>query len=159
MKATILLFCTLFTLYSHAQTTAEIGVTKDLHFQINQYRESIGLKRLNALKELNWIARQHSQDMADGKIGFSHKGFDGRVQQVKRAYGLSSYRVAENLYMTTAREEIGAEALQGWIDSPGHKENLHGKFLYTGIGVVRGADGGWYITQLYVMMKKPERKG
>ncbi len=157
MKATILLLIAFTLTHVHGQTTQEIAITKDLHFRVNTYRQSLGLNRLNALKALNLIARQHSQDMADGKVSFSHTGFNKRVQRIVKGYRLTSYKAAENLFMTGYQTSISADALKGWINSPGHKVNLEGNFNYTGIGVVQADDGTWYITQIYVRMKSRKR--
>ncbi len=128
-------------------TAAEVA--KDVFVQTNRYRKSIGLNALKVQRELNSIAQKHSQAMASGQIPFSHQGFDQRVEEVK-AYAKKDWRVAENLYATFNTRNIGGQALKGWVESPGHKENLHGRFIFTGIGVARSKTGEYFITQLYV---------
>lgn len=128
-------------------TAAEVA--KEVYVQTNRYRKSVGRNALRAQKELNAIAKQHSQAMASGQRPFSHQGFDQRVEEIK-AYAKKDWRVAENLYATYNTNNIGAHVLKDWIASPGHKENLDGRFIFTGIGVARSKSGEYFITQLYV---------
>ncbi|MEM6343433.1 MAG: CAP domain-containing protein [Bacteroidota bacterium] len=128
-------------------TAAEVA--KDVFVQTNRYRKSVGLNALKVQPELNSIAQKHSQAMASGRRPFSHQGFDQRVEEVK-AYAKKDWRVAENLYATFNTRKIGSQALKDWVASPGHKENLQGRFIFTGIGVARSKAGEYFITQLYV---------
>lgn len=38
-------------------------------------------------------------------------------------------------------------AVDGWIDSPGHRKNLLSHMEWCAIGVYRNAKGAWYLTQ------------
>ncbi|MEL7533783.1 MAG: CAP domain-containing protein [Bacteroidota bacterium] len=128
-------------------TAAEVA--KEVFVQTNRYRKSVGLNALKVQRELNSIAQKHSQAMASGQMPFSHQGFDQRVEEVK-AYAKKDWRVAENLYATYNTRNIGSQTIKDWVASPGHKENLHGRFIFTGIGVARSKSGEYFITQLYV---------
>lgn len=124
-------------------------VAQGVHKLVNQYRSKIGMYPLRITIELNEIALKHSQAMASGEVPFSHDGFEERVEAVKK-YAKTPYRVAENLYATTSKSYVSNEALKGWLESPGHKKNIHGNWIFTGIGVARSAQGEYFITQLFV---------
>ncbi|MBA2369951.1 MAG: CAP domain-containing protein [Candidatus Protochlamydia sp.] len=44
-------------------------------------------------------------------------------------------------------------AIDGWMKSQGHKENILGDFEESGIGVAISKDGKFYITQLFAKRK------
>jgi len=135
--------------YSHISPPTAAEVAKEVYVQTNRYRKSVSLNALKVQKELNAIAQKHSQAMASGRLPFSHQGFDQRVEEVK-AYAKKDWRVAENLYATYNTRNIGQNTVKDWVASPGHKENLDGRFIFTGIGVARSKSGEYFITQLYV---------
>jgi uncharacterized protein YkwD len=43
-----------------------------------------------------------------------------------------------------------AVAVQGWLESPGHRENIEGPYELTGVGVASNAKGEVYFTQIFV---------
>lgn len=141
--------CLILALIAVFAPATQTQIAKEVYVQVNRYRQANGLNSLQAKKELNEIALRHSQAMAAGKLPFSHQGFDQRVEEVK-AYAKKDWRVAENLYATYHSRNVGRLALKDWIESPGHKENLLGRFIFTGIGVARSPSGEIFITQLYV---------
>jgi len=91
------------------------------------------------------IATGHAQQMARGEMPFSHKGFDERV----RRYPFPHMSAAENLAMNGGVADAAGMAVQGWINSPGHRKNLLGAFDLCGIGVARSAGGQFFFTQLF----------
>jgi len=131
----------------------EERVSREVFRLVNQYRASRGLRALQPKRELNAIAMQHSRDMASGRLPFSHQGFNERVAAVRR-YAKIPYKVAENLYANTSGHNIALLALKGWLASPGHRKNIEGNFLFTGIAVARSASGEFFITQLFVGKKE-----
>jgi len=62
----------------------------------NQFRKSNGLQPLVWSQELCDIGMQHSKDMAEGRVPFSHQGFDRRNAQVKFAKMSMAENVAYN---------------------------------------------------------------
>ncbi len=130
--------------------TNMISIAKKVHEVVNNYRKQNGMSALKMQKELNDIAFAHSKKMATGAIPFSHTDFHDRVKMVDQ-YANIPYRTAENLYMhKISPSKIPNEALQGWYNSPGHKKNMDGQFIHTGIGVCRSRTGEIYVTQLFV---------
>lgn len=138
----------------HVQLLAQTGVeneaiANEIIERINQYRNSQGLRALKARPELNRIAWEHSRNMADGRVSFSHDGFEQRYNKLKGLFK-PPYMAAENIYMSSTGTNFGAMAVKGWLNSPGHYKNIRDKHYYTGVGVARNAKGEWYATQFFV---------
>jgi hypothetical protein len=53
------------------------------------------------------------------------------------------------LIMMIAINLINSTHVDGWIDSPGHRKNLLGRFTHCGIGVFCNDAGAYYSTQLF----------
>ncbi|MEO1215622.1 MAG: CAP domain-containing protein [Bacteroidota bacterium] len=126
-----------------------IEIKKEVLKHSNIYRNAQKRRTLSVKSELNKIAQKHSDDMAAGRVDFSHAGFQKRFNAVKK-YASFPVSVAENLYATTDPRGVGEEAVKAWILSPGHKKNLRGKFIYSGIGVSKSSSGEYFVVQLYV---------
>lgn len=67
------------------------------------------------------------------------------------AAGAEARVAGENLArLTAAPEHLARRVVRAWLRSPGHRSNLlDPAFRRTGIGIMLGADGIWYITQYY----------
>lgn len=130
--------------------TNMLSIAKEVNKVVNEYRVSNGMEALKMQKELNDIAFDHSRRMAKGEIAFSHLDFHDRVNKIDK-YANIPYHTAENLYAhAIAPSKLPAAALKGWYNSKGHKKNMDGAFLHTGIGVCRSASGEYFITQVFV---------
>ena len=69
--------------------------------------------------------------------------------------GTSSARSTENVALNDySRTRTVAVAVQGWLHSPHHLENIAGEYDHTGVGVARAADGTFYYTQLFVSRRR-----
>lgn len=119
---------------------------KSVFEQINEYRASRRLPKLNLDAKISKQARIHSQNMARGKVPFSHKGFEKRVNIIPIRY----QSAAENVAFNQGYDNPAAEAVRGWIKSPGHLVNLKGNYNLTGIGVAANQDGEVYLTQIFI---------
>jgi uncharacterized protein YkwD len=122
------------------------GLTEDVLKYTNQFRKSKGLPALEMRKELNAVARTHSEDMARGRRSFGHGGYNQRESQVKKIikpYGAMAENVAYG-----ARN--GKEVFEIWKNSSGHKKNMLGNYKYIGIGTARNKRGVIYYTQIFV---------
>lgn len=119
---------------------------KEMLKYTNEFRAQQNLPPLKWSQPLAEIGKKHSKNMGDGKAPFSHDGFNARV----RAYPLPSRAAAENLAMSGGLQNVARVAVDGWIDSPGHRRNLlHPSCNYCGIGVYRNSSGQYYSTQLF----------
>lgn len=86
-----------------------------------------GAQRFPAVPPLRWnsdlgqAALRHSRDMANHRT-FSHKGSDGSDVGLRaRGSGYGWRGIGENI---SFGQRSAAEAVAGWIDSPGHCANL-----------------------------------
>lgn len=116
--------------------------------QINEYRASRKLPPLSLETSISIQARAHSQAMASGRTPFSHNGFQQRVQAIARTIPYSS--AAENVAYNQGYSDPARQAVQGWLKSTGHRQNIEGAFDLTGIGIAQNAKGEYYFTQIFI---------
>lgn len=116
--------------------------------QINQYRASRKLSPLTLDARMSEQARAHSQAMASGRTPFGHNGFQQRVQTLARVIPYS--RAAENVAYNQGYSDPVRQAVQGWLQSTGHRQNIEGSFDLTGIGIAQNAKGEYYFTQIFI---------
>ena len=132
-----------------------------VHDGINAERVNNGRTPLKWEERLAAVARAHSDDMTS-RIYFSHDTPEGlgpsdRIDRSGYSCWKSShYGVAENIAIETTLGNIdrtAAEAVQGWMNSPGHRTNLLGRqYDRTGIGASFGTWRGYkavYLTQVF----------
>lgn len=119
----------------------------------NDIRQKHGLQRLKGDTSLRDIAREHSDDMIDRDF-FAHKNPDGRDagdrialghRRLIGGVGENIWQFASTLEMRGRREPdfirlsptaIATRAMDGWMNSPGHRENiLRETFTHLGVGV------------------------
>lgn len=125
-----------------------IALEQEAHQQVNQYRASRNLAPLKLDSRLSNEARLYSQQMAQGKAPFSHQGIEKRFKQVEK---IRPYRkAAENLAVNKGYLDPVTTAVQGWINSPGHRKSMEGEFNVTGIGVAKNPKGEYYFTQFFI---------
>ena len=113
----------------------------------NQFRAK------NKLAPLKWddsiwkISLTHSKNMGDGKVPFGHKGFNGRIKQFPFHFSLA----CENVFMCQGYSEysIAENAVNGWINSPGHRKNLLSNTNFCAIATYRTSSGAYYLTQMF----------
>jgi len=118
--------------------------------RINAIRRERGLQPLATNDELGQIARDYSCLMAREDF-FSHTGpAGGTVADRVREAGIAYRLVGENLARNTNAADPVAVAVQGWMDSPGHRENiLREGFAETGVGACREGSR-YYFTQIFL---------
>ncbi|NDJ21596.1 CAP domain-containing protein [Nostoc sp. B(2019)] len=133
------------------KTTA---LEKSVFDEINRYRTAKGLPKLTLNANITKQARIHSQNMANGKVPFSHQGFERRVKAIPLIYNSA----AENVAFNQGYSDPAAEAVTGWVKSPGHLKNLKGNYNITGIGVAANQQGEVYLTQIFVYTSDRTRR-
>jgi len=113
----------------------------------NAARSQAGAPVLVLDRDLTAVAQSHADDMVRrGYVGHTTPEGAALVDRV-RWIGLSDTMVAENL----AIDASAARAVDGWMDSQGHRANMvRAGFTRIGIGVKRSADGSAiYFVQLF----------
>lgn len=118
--------------------------------QINVIRQQQGLTPLRNNEKLAEVARRYSRRMAEQKF-FAHTSPQGdtMVDRV-RAARIFYFLLGENLFTSTNIPQPVPAAIDGWMNSPGHRENiLRPEFRETGIGVWRQGNT-YYVTQLFL---------
>jgi uncharacterized protein YkwD len=130
-----------------APVTGIAALEQSVHQKINAYRASRSLPALAMNATISQVARIHSQNMATGSVPFGHQGFDARVQTVSRTFTFTS--VGENVSYNQGYSDPVAVAVNGWLNSPGHLNNIVGSFNLTGIGVARNSKGEYFFTQIF----------
>ena len=147
---------------------------KSIHDLINRERQKHGLSLLAWNDTLSFIAKKHSQDMANRNY-FSHntpEGHDFSYRYGEAGYscavhgqGNIYYTGAENIFQNNlydsvvfvngvaqydwnSEKKIAETTVEGWMRSKGHRTNILTPYWRTeGIGVAIAPDGKVYITQ------------
>ena len=148
---------------------------KQIHDLINVERVRNGLPSLSLDDRLSTIARVHSRDMAVNHF-FSHDNLNGQDPTDRaNSAGYTCYKnygsyytngIAENIaqnnlyssvtyvdaipssYDWNTPEQIAASVVNGWMNSPGHRQNiLTSAYDREGMGVAIASDDKVYITQ------------
>ena len=133
-----------------AQTPQTAQIEAQIRSSINQVRQKNGLQPLQNNEKLAQVARNYSRQMIE-KNFFSHTGIDGStLSQRVRAGNISYWIVGENLFRSKNIPQPVSAAVDGWLKSPGHRENiLRPVFRETGVGVWRKGNT-YVITQLFL---------
>lgn len=112
---------------------------------INQYRMRHLLFPLKLDPTLNHIAMGHSQNMAHHQIPVGHDGFQKRFSAIRQQIS-GVNQAAENV--ASGYRNIDA-VIDGWIHSPGHRQNILGSYNLTGIAIAYDKQHKPYYTQVF----------
>ena len=119
---------------------------------INRVRAERNLVPLEWSGELAEAARAHSDNMSRFDF-FSHAGRDGSmVDDRVTAQGIERWQaLGENIAYNRGFADPAAAAVEKWLRSPSHRDNLLGAaWQHTGIGVALKPDGTVYLTQVFL---------
>ncbi|MFW6113481.1 MAG: CAP domain-containing protein [Actinomycetota bacterium] len=151
------------------------NLAKMIHDLINEERTTKGLDALRWDEALSHIAAAHSRDMAERGY-FDHvspegKDFSDRYREHgytrNTQIGRQVYVGGENLFQNNViesyaynqntqeimeyefkgLEELARSTVEGWMESPGHRENILTPFSREGIGIYVTDEGEVYITE------------
>ena len=139
---------------TNVKQTSQISIAdleKSVHQQVNQYRQKLNLPPLTLDPVISEQSRIHSQNMADGKVPFSHDGFESRVKAI--AMEIPYSKAAENVAYNQGYSDPVSVAVEGWIKSPGHRQNMEGDFNLTGVGIAVNSKGEYYFTQIFILKR------
>ncbi len=122
---------------------------------VTQERTSRGLNALEWDQRLAEAARRHARRMA-GRGFFSHIDPDrGDLFERLKDAKIPWRKAAENLFDEKGYEDPAQRAIQGWMNSPGHRRNVLDKQLIrAGTGAARAPDGTVYVVQIYIRPKE-----
>ncbi len=139
---------------SGSEPTAAVLTIEQQAFQIlNAKRAEIGLSTLKWNAEIAEIARMHSENMAGSKF-FSHTDLDGRtVDERAERVGLVEWKaIGENIAYLKGHKNPAAMAVENWMKSTGHRQNvLNETYNQSAVGVAVAADGSYYFTQVFML--------
>lgn len=114
---------------------------------INIIRTNTDLPELLPLESIGYLARFHSEEMASGAVELGHNGFYERILSLNKS--IEIYTAAENIGANSDNYPLES-ALEGWMDSKDHKENILGDYNYSGVGIAYDEDDAVYLTQIFV---------
>jgi len=119
---------------------------------VNQKRAENGLAPLSWNNDLEAIARGHSQKMADFTF-FSHRGLDNKMVSDRADDAkLGRWRaIGENIAFNRGYHDPIAKAVDLWLNSPSHRQNMmNSEWKDSAIGVAVAEDGSYYFTQVFL---------
>lgn len=127
---------------------------------VNDERVAAGEDALIWDEMLTEVARAHSEDMVAHDY-FSHTEPDGDTLTDRLADAHVSYVLAgENIAWNWNYPDPAQTAVDGWMDSLGHRENiLREQFTHAGMGVAKAADDSYYFTQVFADYAKGGNEG
>jgi uncharacterized protein YkwD len=122
----------------------------DVVRRVNAVRAEHMRPPLRVDPDLTRIAREYSCALLK-RGALSHTGADGTtVADRIRASGKTFIAVGENLASSAGARDPVAAAMNGWMASAGHRENiLRPDFTDTGVGVCREGTT-YYFTQIFL---------
>lgn len=128
------------------------AVEKQVFDAINSIRQANGLYLLTNQAGLGGVARAHSDDML-ARDYLSHVNPEGKDPGDRiAAAGITVTAWGENIAMSDGLADPVDAIVQGWMDSPGHRENiLRAGWTHTGVGVAQSGDT-FYFTQVFATM-------
>ncbi|HKP70066.1 MAG TPA: CAP domain-containing protein [Pyrinomonadaceae bacterium] len=128
---------------------------REIFKRLNATRRSNGLEDLEWDEQVAAVARLHSQNMAEKKF-FSHRGTDGSmVDDRADRVGLGKWlMIGENIAYMRGFDDPAGLAIEKWMESTAHRNNLLGKNWHeSAVGVSMTEDGTYYITQVFLNRK------
>lgn len=137
---------------SSAPAVAATSLERRAFDLVNGERVRNGLRPLVWDGSLCHVSRLHSEKMARQDF-FSHVAPDGADPVGRLRSGGIVYRsMGENLAFNQGASDPVTLAVNQWMNSPKHRANImRENFTHSAIGIGRAADGGVYLTQVFIM--------
>ena len=112
---------------------------------INEHRVSLGLNPLQLINHVSYKSEEHNAYMIARKV-VNHDLFPQRSENIIEVLG--AVKVNENVAYNFVSS---SSALNAWLNSPGHKENIEGNFTHFGISIRIDAETGKkYYTNIFI---------
>ncbi len=111
---------------------------------INEYRVSVGLNPLQQINHISYKSEEHDNYMITNNV-VNHNDFVARSENIISVLGAK--RVGENVAYNYNTPQ---SAVNAWLNSPSHKENIVGNYTHFGIAIKTNADGKKYYTNIFV---------
>ena len=130
---------------------ALVGQESAIRDRVNIVRRQHELVMLRGRDTLARVARAHAEEMArENYLDHINPQGQSPLERV-RAAGIDGFRLlAENIGTTTMPGDRVTSLIEGWMNSPIHRENiLNPAFNTTGIAVVETSDGRTIAVQLF----------
>lgn len=126
-------------------------IQQSVYNQVNQYRASQGLAPLKLDACVNQQVQAYAQEMANAGKPLNHQGLEQRGQALSQIIPHNSYAYYENEYYCFGCDSDPATpAVQWWLNSPGHRNNILSQTELTGIGVAVNDKGEYYFAQMFI---------
>jgi uncharacterized protein YkwD len=111
---------------------------------INDYRVSIGLNALEKINHISCKSEEHVKYMIANNV-VNHYDFEVRSQNIIKLLGAKV--VGENIAYNYISPKGAVEA---WLKSPEHKENIEGNYTHFGISIKENPETGRkYYTNIF----------
>ncbi|MFE3868163.1 CAP domain-containing protein [Flavobacterium sp. LS2P90] len=124
--------------YSYTATELQ---TMDL---INNHRISMGLNPLEKINHMSYKSEEHVNYMITNNV-VNHNDFVARSENIIKVLGAKT--VSENIAYNYSTPQA---ALNAWLASTGHKENIEGNFTHFGISIrANPTNGRKYYTNIF----------
>lgn len=132
---------------SRATSSGARDVESRLLALANEARTASGLAPLRAHDGLASVARAWSEQLAAAGSALAHNpDYSAQVPGGWSAVGENVAWIDDG--GTLSPVEVADRIHQGWMDSPGHRENLlRPGYTHLGVGVGHHPEHGWYLTQ------------
>ena len=125
---------------NYSYSTSELETLK----LINDYRVSVGLTILERINYISGESEGHNNYMIANNV-VNHNGFVNRSENIIKTLGAKT--VGENIAYNYSNPQ---SAINAWLNSPGHKENIVGNFTHFGISIRENTETGKkYYTNIF----------
>jgi uncharacterized protein YkwD len=120
-------------------------VEMDMMSRINDYRDEMGLPSLEPIEHISFKSSEHNDFMILNEV-VGHHRFELRSQNIRQVLG--AVRVSENI---AYNYNTNNAALNAWINSDGHRDNLLGDYTHFGISIkTNPTNGRKYYTNIFM---------
>ncbi|HWR53275.1 MAG TPA: CAP domain-containing protein [Bryobacteraceae bacterium] len=119
---------------------------------VNARRVQAGLDPLKWNDDLAAAAREHAVNMA-GRDFFAHNDpVLGSLAERLNRRGIPWRMCAENIFMAEGYKDPVPKAVEDWMNSPGHRQNiLEPRLTDSGVGTAVTASGRRYFVQVFTI--------